>query len=86
MLSSVSLLLAVTTAVQQAAPAPAPHARAHKRARAITVMPFVAPVAALPAYRPDVRVVDRAQAPTVAMREVDPMSRRRERNAVGEFG
>jgi TolA-binding protein len=48
MLSYVSLLLAVTSAVQATA-APAPHARAHKRTRAITVTPFVAPVAALEA-------------------------------------
>jgi len=48
MLSYLSLLLAVTTAVQ-ATPAPAPQARAHTRARATTIGPLVAPVAALEA-------------------------------------
>ena len=74
MLSSLSLLLAVTTAVQQAAaPAPAPHARAHKRGRAITVTPFVAPVAALEASaqalvmaQPDLDALT-VQAPVLAM-------------------
>ena len=73
MLSSLSLLLAVTTAVPQAAPAPAPHARAHKRARAISVMPFVAPVAALEASaqalvmaQPDLDALT-VQAPVLAM-------------------
>ncbi len=73
MLSSVSLLLAVTTALQQAAPAPAPHARVHKRARGITVTPFVAPVAALEASaqalvmaQPDLDALT-VQAPVLAM-------------------
>ena len=46
MLSYLSLLLAVTSAVQ-ATPAPTPQARAHRRARATTFAPLAAPVAAL---------------------------------------
>jgi len=48
MLSYLSLLLAVTCAVQ-ATPAPTPKARAHRRARAATIAPPVAPIAALEA-------------------------------------
>ena len=71
MLSCLSLLLAVTSAVQATA-APAPHARAHKRTRAITVTPFVAPVAALEAgaqalimAQPDIEALT-VQAPVLA--------------------
>jgi len=77
MLSSLSLLLAVTTAVQQAAPVPAPHARAHKRVHVITVPPFVAPVAALEAgaqalvmVQPDLEALT-VQAPVLAMAATD---------------
>jgi TolA-binding protein/HEAT repeat protein len=77
MLSYLSLLLAVTSAVQQAAPAPAPHPRAHKRARAVTITPFVAPVAALEAgaqalvaAQPDLEALA-VQAPVLAMAASD---------------
>jgi len=76
MLSCLSLLLAVTSAVQATA-APAPHARAHKRTRAITVTPFVAPVAALEAgaqalimAQPDIEALT-VQAPVLAMAASD---------------
>ena len=76
MLSCMSLLLAVTSAVQATA-APAPHARAHKRTRAITVTPFVAPVAALEAgaqalvvAQPDIEALT-VQAPVLAMAASD---------------
>ncbi len=76
MLSYLSLLLAVTSAVQ-ATPAPTPHARAHRRARATTVTPFVAPVAALEAgaqalvaAQPDIEALT-AQAPALAMAASD---------------
>src|SRR5438093_11155682 len=76
MLSCMSLLLAVTSAVQ-ATPAPAPHARAHKRPRAITFTPFVAPVAALEAgaqalvvAQPDIEALT-VQAPVLAMAASD---------------
>jgi TolA-binding protein len=72
MLSYLSLLLAVTSAVQQAAPAP--HPRVHKRGRVATTMtPFVAPVAALEAgaealaaAQPDLEALT-VQAPVLAM-------------------
>jgi TolA-binding protein len=76
MLSSLSLLLAVTSAVQ-ATPAPTPHARAHRRARATTIAPLVAPVAALEAgaqalymAQPDIEALT-AQAPVLAMAASD---------------
>jgi TolA-binding protein/HEAT repeat protein len=76
MLSCLSLLLAVTSAVQATA-APAPHARAHKRTRAITVTRFVAPVAALEAgaqalimAQPDIEALT-VQAPVLAMAASD---------------
>ena len=76
MLSYLSLLLAVSSAVQ-ATPAPAPHARAHKRARATTITSFVAPVAALEAgaqalimAQPDIEALT-AQAPVLAMAASD---------------
>jgi TolA-binding protein/HEAT repeat protein len=76
MLSYLSLLLAVTSAVQ-ATPAPAPHARAHRRARAIAVTPLVAPVAALEAgaqalmmAQPDIEALT-VQAPVLAMAASD---------------
>ncbi len=75
MLSSLSLLLAVTAV--QATPAPTPHARAHKRARAITVAPLVAPVAALEAgaqalmmTQPDIEALT-VEAPVLAMAASD---------------
>ena len=49
MLTCLSLLLAVTTAVPQATPAPAPHARAHKRPRATAIAPLAVSVDALEA-------------------------------------
>jgi len=77
MLSSLSLLLAVTSAVQQAAPAPAPHARPHTRARAAAIAPLVAPGAALEAgaqalimAQPDIEALT-AQAPVLAMAASD---------------
>jgi len=76
MLSCLSLLLAVTSAVQ-VTPAPTPRARAHRRARAITVTPFVAPVAALEAgaqalimAQPDIQALT-VQAPVLAMAASD---------------
>jgi TolA-binding protein/HEAT repeat protein len=74
MLTYLSLLLAVTSAVQQTAPAPAPTPRAQKRARvATTITTFVAPVAALEAgaqalvmAQPDLDVLT-LQAPVLAM-------------------
>jgi TolA-binding protein/HEAT repeat protein len=77
MLSCLSLLLAVTSAVQQAAPAPAPHARAHRRARAVTSTAFVSPVTALEAgaralaaAQPDLEALT-IQAPVLAMAASD---------------
>src|SRR2546422_1919183 len=71
MLSYLSLLLAVTSAVQ-ATPAPTPQARAHRHARAITFAPLAAPVAALEAgaqavymAQPDLDALT-AQAPVLA--------------------
>jgi len=76
MLSYLSLLLAVTSAVQGSA-APTPQARPHRRARAITVTPFVAPVAALEAgaqalimAQPDIEALT-AQAPVLALAASD---------------
>jgi TolA-binding protein len=76
MLSYLSLLLAVTNAVQ-ATPAPPPHARAHKRARAATITTLVAPVAALEAgaqalvvAQPDLEALT-MQAPVLAMAASD---------------
>ena len=76
MLCCLSLLLAVTSAVQ-ATPAPAPQARAHKRARATTITTFVAPVAALEAgaqalimAQPDIEALT-MQAPVLAMAASD---------------
>ncbi len=76
MLSYLSLVLAVSSAVQ-ATPAPAPHARAHKRARATTITSFIAPVAALEAgaqalvmAQPDIEALT-AQAPVLAMAASD---------------
>jgi len=72
MLSYLSLLLAVTSAVQ-ATPAPTPQARAHRRTRATTIAPLVPPVAALEAgaqalimAQPDIDALT-AQAPVLAM-------------------
>src|SRR3977135_3676165 len=72
MFSSLFLLLAVTSAVQ-AASAPTSQVRAHRRARATTVTPFVAPVAALEAgaqalimAQPNLEALT-AQAPVLAM-------------------
>ena len=77
MLTYLSLLLAVTSAVQQAAPAPAPHARAHKRPRAVTIAPFAASVdaleagaQALAAAQPDLEALT-VQAPVLAMAATD---------------
>ncbi|HZE94828.1 MAG TPA: HEAT repeat domain-containing protein [Gemmatimonadales bacterium] len=76
MLSCLSLLLAVTSAVQVTA-APTPQARAHRRARAATIAPLVAPVAALEAgaqalylAQPDIDALT-AQAPVLAMAASD---------------
>jgi len=73
MLSYLSLLLAVTNAVQATPPPPTPQARAHRRARASTIAPLVAPVAALEAgaqalvmAQPDIEALT-AQAPVLAM-------------------
>jgi TolA-binding protein len=79
MLSYLSLLLAVTSAVQQAAPAPAPapQARPHKRARAAAIAPLVVSVDALEASaqalvaaQPDIEALT-AQAPVLAMAASD---------------
>jgi HEAT repeat protein len=76
MLSYLSLLLAVTSAVQNTA-APIPQARPHRRARAIPVTPVVPPVAALEAgaqalimAQPDIEALT-AQAPVLAMAASD---------------
>jgi len=76
MLSYLSLLLAVTSAVQ-ATPAPTPRARAHRRARAVTIAPLVPPMAALEAgaqalmmAQPDIDALT-AQAPVLAMAASD---------------
>ncbi len=76
MLSYLSLLLAVTSAVQ-ATPAPTPQARAHRHARAITFAPLAAPVAALEAVaqalymaQPDLDALT-AQAPVLAVAASD---------------
>jgi len=73
MLTYLSLLLAVTSAVQQAAPAPTPKSRAHKRARAAAIAPLVMPVDALEAgaqaliaAQPDIEALT-VQAPVLAM-------------------
>jgi len=70
-------LLAVTSAVQAT---PAPHARPHKRARATTVTPFVAPIAPVAALeagaqalmfaQPDIAALT-VQAPALAMAATD---------------
>ncbi len=72
MLSSLSLLLAVTTSIQ-APPAPAPAPRAHRRAHASTIAPFAASAAELEAAaaglamaRPDFAMLS-APAPVLAM-------------------
>jgi TolA-binding protein len=77
MLSYLSLLLAVTSAVQQAAPAPAPQARPHKRARAAAIAPLAVSVDALEASaqalvaaQPDIEALT-AQAPVLAMAASD---------------
>jgi TolA-binding protein len=76
MVSYLSLLLAVTSAVQGTA-APTPKAKAHKRARAATIAPRVAPLDALEAgaqalivAQPDIEALT-AQAPVLAMAATD---------------
>src|SRR5712671_123489 len=76
MLSGLSLLLAVTSAVQVTA-APAPQPRAHRRARTMTIPSLAAPMAALDAgaqalmmAQPDIQALT-AQAPVLAMAASD---------------
>ena len=76
MLCYLSLLLAVTSAVQ-ATPAPTPRARAHRRARAAPIAALVPPMAALEAgaqalimAQPDIDALT-AQAPVLAMAASD---------------